>query len=349
MSKILKTFTGAHEAEARKWARENGGIIVPRAIPGWSGGGANRGAGFVWDVIKAPTGSQPIGGVGQGVAAGVGGAGPNGAGSAADAIETDNPTIRLAGRSFELGPSSDNVVTFNRETAFRGIETAIPDSEITDALSPYCINFDGRVPGSLCVRKGMIKYSESRLTSQQSSNSNNALSSSYEGLDILWLEPNDNSGAANKTGISALVFADGLGIGAAGLANVQIATNGPEHAEPKDMVRRPGPSFTLTKNGSTADLAVSAYSGHPSTRNDIVKVSVLLSRNGYPESIEKKDDKETIDFQDTSGKVYDRTDWDGDAISETYDGTFTSGELYATAWAISREGISEPSYAKVTI
>lgn len=263
---------------------------------------------------------------------------PNAAG-APDAVDLNVPQIGPGGRGFRLPASEIRNVLPRREILFRGVDSVAPESQLGEGVSPHSINFDSfRVPGSLCVRDGLVKMSEDVDTLTPTNTYALGIAA------IPAVDPTQNGPC-----MALLTFGNAAFSGAPSSGNVSlaVASLSPLGRGIVSAKNRPGPALTLTGGSGTLDVTVEGWDGSDQYQiesDSIVAVTVVYSAENYETDPEAS-------RSDRAGVVLaDKTRWDGytDKVLTQVTG-LVAGTYYVTAWAWTHTGQTKPTYKKVTV
>lgn len=276
------------------------------------------------------------------------------------ATMASQPTITGGGQGFSIGAVQVGTTIPQRSEDFHGIDSLTPDNKLNANHAPRGINWDSfRRVGSRSPRAGVAKLADDRDTVTASGGG--AISSEYRGLSILALPA---SGAADDKLL--LVFHDKdieIGVAPGGsnsLTSFHIVTTDPRWGRPRNLTDLPGPTVTLTDQGSGVMRVNVVYTNvFPTARAELMKQSVkgVIIRYAGPVSGATPrypldpDGDSAIGTDDGTGSTLFKnrtTTWDG--TSTNYDtGTLTLGKYWVSVWATSLEGISAPTFRSITI
>lgn len=316
-------------ASARGWAKfrlptVSAWIIAPQDIY----------AKFV--LGKAPTGSGGAGGPSMGAQAGA-------------ATQSQAP-LTGGGAGFHMGPIAQNLTMLRSDNEFMGLETLTPSEKLPEGYSPDAPGIDqiSKI-GSRCKRHGMAKMTMDRDSVTLSSS---AIGAGYRGLSLCVIPS-----SGNNADQQVIAFADNsIGSTRTSLQTaLLLVTNQPRWGQPVNLKDWPGPLLTLTQQSGPVLRVTAAYTNvfDASTQagmraNSVVQIVIRYSTTGYPRDIDGKDiDRDGSGFTTTA--IADRTAWTGGSTNFDSATLTATGKYWVTAWAISREGVSDPSYATLTI
>lgn len=130
-----------------------------------------------------------------------------------------------------------------------------------------------------------------------------------------------------------------------------LVTQYPRWGKPLTLRGVPGPLLTPSQQAGPVLRVNAAYTNvfdattQAGIRNHSVQaIMIRYSTVGYPRDIDGKAEGEAIVGSIAGAVLADRSTWHG--ASQNFDsGTVATGRYYITAWAITTEGISEPSFA----
>lgn len=279
-----------------------------------------------------------------------GGAGPT---QALAATQANLPQFTAGGAGREASPERVSVALPSRSDEWLGIDSLNPDTKLNPAYSPRAINWDGfRRIGSRSPRSGVVKLTDDIVSVRDGGAS--PLSSEYRGLSLLVMP-----GAANVGDQLMLSFLDkDIDIGTAPGANVVTSYHacnvGPTSGRPRNLNGMPGPSFALSKTASGEITATYTYTAFSATLAGIALQSIVAVSIRYagPFSGATPRYPRDIDGQDGTGSVsvFDRQSWTNCTSNSTKAVTSLAvGKYWFSMWAVSRDGISDPSFASFTL
>lgn len=276
-----------------------------------------------------------------------------GAGQALAAVQANLPAYTGGGQGFQIGAQSTSVLVPPRQNDWKGIDSYNPDNKITGDYSPRAVNFDGfaRI-GSRCVRRGVAKCTDDIRTVRTSGAA--VLNSDYRGLSLVSVP----ASSGNVGDQIILCYADkDVEIGSAPGGSNQatsyhLCTIGPCWGKTRNMSGMPGPSIGLSdQTGGVLRVTVD-YTAFSSAIAGLKKQSITaisIRYNGpysgatprYPQDIDGNDGTGSVSLKDRFAWIGTNTSYDTSAL--------TLGKYWVTAWAIGIEGISEPSFASLTL
>ena len=272
-----------------------------------------------------------------------GSGGGSAAGVAAAAVQAGMPSYTGGGAAFGIGGVNESIILQQRDDEFLGVDTFTPEEKLAPGYSPDAVNWDGfaRI-GSRCVRRGSAKFED-----DHSSLSKN---SALRGVSLA-LIPNGTEDQLQML----YSFADAdIGATRASVAtDITVVTTAPRWGRPTTLKGWKGPKITLSDQGSQVLRVTSDYTNVFSNTtqkgfraNSVVGITVRYSVVGYPRDIDGFD---YLHDQGTdSTALVDRAAWTGASRNDD-SSTLTAALYYVTAYAITREGISEPSFATLTL
>jgi hypothetical protein len=289
---------------------------------------------------RSMTGSGATGGT-QG-----GSGGGAAAGQAAAAVQAGMPTYTGGGASFGIGGVNESIIMQQRDDEFLGVDTFTPEEKLAAGYSPDAINWDGfsRI-GSRCVRRGSAKLEDDHASLSKNS--------ALRGISLA-LIPN---GTEDQLQLLYSFADNDIGSVRSSVAtDITVVTTAPRWGRPTTLKGWQGPKIALSDQGSQVLRVTSDYTNvfNNSTQkgyraNSVIGITVRYSVVGYPRDIDGYD---YLKDQGTPSAALrdnlDRSAWTG-ASRDDDSATLTAGLYYVTAWAISREGISEPSFATLTL
>lgn len=302
-------------------------------------------------VVRAGTVAK----VRQAQAAGGGGAGggtmSSGAGAAAAAVQAGMPAFTGGGPSFSIGAANVRALLAERADAFMGVDTLTPEQRLDAGYSPDSINWDGFTKiGSRCVRRGCAKMLEDR---DNVTIGGSPISADYRGLSIATVLRGGAYGDA-----MLLAFADNE-IGQTRTAQVTTLhlvqnyilwgrpTTLKGWAGPKMALSQiAGPKVRVTTDYTSVFAAATAGMRNNSVIGLVVRYSGPTATESYPLDIDGYDHLENTTTASTA--LVNRASWLGASrVDDT--AVLAVGKYWFTAWAISREGYSEPAFASLTV
>jgi hypothetical protein len=324
-SEFVDVVVDRRDASGRVYANDVQGYVLLRS--GWR---------------DAVTG----GGTGSGARSG--GAG----GQALAAVQANLPQYTGGGQGFQIGAQSTSVLVPPRQDDWKGLDSYNPDNKITGDYSPRSINFDGfaRI-GSRCVRRGVAKCTDDLRTVRTGGGA--VLNSDYRGLSLV---PVHASRGDVGDQIILCYHDKDVEIGSAPGANVatsyHLCTIGPHWGKTRNMSGMPGPSFALSDQTGGVMRVTVDYVGFSSAIAGLKKQSITaisIRYNGpysgatprFPQDIDGNDGTGSVSFKDRFAWIGTNTSYDTSAL--------TLGKYWVTCWAIGIEGISEPTFASLTL
>lgn len=304
---------------------------------------------------NAPSPPPPAGSSkqqGQTVQGSLAAAGPQ----AMAAVQANQPTITGGGQGFQIGAVQAGADIPLRAESFLGVDTLTPDNKLDGNYSPRSINWDSfRRVGSRCVRSGVAKLDMDAFSATASGGG--SLSSEYRGLSLCAL-PASHSNADQLL----MAFHDkdaDLGTAPGGSnsqTSLHIMDAGPRWGRPRNLTGMKGPTLALSDLGSQVMRVNAVYDAIPTAETELRKQSVVAIIVRYygpasgagPLFPVDPDGDDGIGNATTNVLFKDRVAWTG--ASTNYDtGTLTAGKYWVAAWAVSREGVSDPSFASLTV
>lgn len=301
-------------------------------------------------VVDAGGSPQPGGGGGGGGAGGGGSAG--GTGSALAAVQAGLPAYTGGGPSFSIGPANIQELLSQRDDEFRGMDSFTPPEKLSPGFAADCVNWDGfaRV-GSRCVRRGVAKLQEDRDSVTISAS---PIDASYRGLSIAAIPC--GSGKGDEV---LLAFADSE-IGTVRTAQpitLHAVSSEPRWGRPATLLDVPGPLIALTQIAGPKVRVSSSYTNVFDATNQlglransvvglIIRYSGPTTTESYPLDMDGHDHMEGTTLASTA--LANRVSWKGESRTDDT-AVLAVGKYWVTAWAFTREGYSQPSYASLTV
>lgn len=325
-----------------------------------------------WIVAPRDVAQDIMSQAGMGGGAGGGGGGPTGGqgapgGSALAAVQVGLAQPTGGGQGFRIGANTVGLIVPVREDEWLGVNTLLPANKLNGKYSPRAVNWDGfRGYGSRCLRSGIAKLTDDIETVVDSGAS--PLSSEYRGFGLAVLP-----GSGENENQLLLAFADkDVDIGEAPSANAatsyHICQVGPRWGRPRNLQGLPGPTITLSDQGSQV-LRLNAIYDHIAAaavglrKQSVVAISARVvgplagATPRYPLDLDGGDGAQddngvaAFKFNDGSNDL-DRLAWEGASTNYDMDlsgAAYGAGKYWVTVWAMSLDGYSEPSYASLTI
>ena len=249
------------------------------------------------------------------------------------------PGYTGGGPTFSIGAVNTQAILQQRDDEFLGVDTFTPAEKLAAGYSPFAVNWDGfaRI-GSRCVRRGCAKLGDDHSTLSKNS--------ALRGLSLA-LIPNGTDDQLELL----YTFADNdIGSTRSSVAtDFTVVTTTPLWGRPVTLKGWPGPKMALSDNGSQELQVVTDYTNlfSNSTQkgqraNSVVALTIRYSLTDYPRDIDGYDY-----VASTALTGVDRDAWTGASRTDTQ--TLTAAQYFLTAWAITREGVSEPSFASLTL
>lgn len=322
-------------------------IVTVMGTTRGSHGGSNKPMYALVDPARWNGGAAGGAGTG-GTMGGTGGGGA--AGAAAAAVQAGMPSYTGGGPSFSIGGVNESIILQQRDDEFLGVDTLTPPEKLAAGYSPYAVNWDGfaRI-GSRCVRRGTAKLEDDHASLSKHAD--------LRGVSLA-LIPN---GTADQLQLLYSFADNDIGSTRTSQAtDITVVTTAPRWGRPTTLKGWQGPKLAATDAGGQVLQVVADYTNvfNNSTQrgyraNSVVALTIRRSTDGYPRDIDGFDylhDQGTpsTPVTDSSPTLeYDRAPWKGESVTITE--TLTATTYYLTAWAVSREGISEPSFARVTL
>lgn len=276
------------------------------------------------------------------------GSGAGGAGGAGAATQTQR-ALTGGGAHWKQGALAEGLVATRLDDEYMGLDTLTAPEKLPPGMSPYAPGVDQVAKlGSRCKRHGSAKLTMDRDSVTLSSSS---INTAYRGL-ALAVMPSSGDNADQML----LAFADNdIGQTRSSIQTALIlVTNQPRWGRPVNLADWPGPTLTLTDLGSQVMRVTAVYSNvFDQTnqlgvqKNSVKQIVIRYSTGGYPRDIDGlDDDRDAAGY--ASSVLADRTAWLGTSTNFN-SGTLTAAKYYVTAWAISAEGVSEPSFGSITL
>lgn len=290
----------------------------------------------------------------QGSAGGTGGAGGVVPAAALAATQANLPQLGTGGAGIEKSVERVSAFAPVRADEWYGLDSITPDTKLNPGFSPRTINWDGfRRYGSRSPRAGVAKLSDDITTVRTSGGA--VLNSDYRGLSLISVP-----GAADVGDQLLECFSDkdveiGTAPGANQATSYHMCSVGPLWGRPRVLTGMPGPYMVLTKPGANTIRATVDYSAIPTSQTALRLQSVVAITIRYagPFSGATPRYPRDIDGEDGTGSVLvpsaDRGTFNGTSTAFDTANTLTVGKYWFAAWALSREGISDPSFASFTL
>lgn len=353
---IVGRYSKYDEAGADAHAAQVGGYVKynPRGVHTFPNGSGGQFTSI--GIYEVHTRSAPSGGGGRGSASPappvVGGGrqqAPVPAGPQAGAATQSAKALTGGGIGFKQGRIEEGLVATRLDDEYMGLDTLTAPEKVAPGYSPDAPGFDQAAKlGSRCKRHGVAKMTMDRDSVTLSSS---AIGAGYRGLS-LGVMPS----SGNLPDQMVLAFADNsIGSTRSSLQTaLLLVTNNIRWGRPVNLRGWPGPKITLSQQtGPLLRVTVDYTNVFDATTqagmraNSVVQIVIRYSTTGFPRDIDGQDeDRVTAGF--TSIALADRTAWTG--ASANYDtGVLALGKYYVTVWAISREGVSNPSFATETL
>lgn len=285
------------------------------------------------------------GGAGSGGGGGGTGAGAGGAGAATQTQRA----LTGGGAHWKQGALAEGLVATRLDDEYMGLDTLTAPEKLPPGMSPYAPGIDQVSKlGSRCKRHGSAKLTMDRDSVTLSSS---AINAAYRGLGLAVMPS-----SGDNPDQMLLSFADNdIGQTRSSIQTaLLLVTNKPRWGRPVNLADWPGPTLTLTDQGSQVMRVTAVYSNvFDQTnqlgvqKNSVKQIVIRYSTVGFPRDIDGlDDDRDGAGYASTA--LADRTSWLGTSTSFN-SGTLTAARYYVTAWAISAEGVSEPSFGSITL
>lgn len=275
---------------------------------------------------------------------GSGGSGGTGGAQAAAAVQAGLPAYTGGGPSFQQGAINIQGLLNPRQDELVGLDALTPPEKLGPSYSPDMTNWDGFAKyGSRCVRRGSAKLGDDADTL--------SLNSALRGLSIVNIP-----GDADQPEQLLVAFADNdIGQTRSSVQTLlHVLTTYPKWGRPVSLVDWPGPKLSLADQGSQVLRVTADYTNVFNNSNQkgmrqqsVVGLVIRYSTSWFPADIDGYDETNSTALLDWRGAT-SATTWDGSS-KDNDSGTLTAVRYFVTAWAITREGISEPSTASKTL
>lgn len=312
-----------------------------RATPG----SGNPGLGFG----GATTGGQ-LGGGGVG--------NPSQAGGIAIA-QANTPQFTGGGDGFGIGAGATRTQLPVRDDDWHGLNSLTPDNKLQSGYAPRSINWDSfRKIGSRCSRDGAAKNTDDIDT--MTASGGGALNSDYRGLSLAMIPGTGTIGDLLVYGFIDKDIDIGTASGAEQAMTHHVCTVGPRWGKPLDLTGMPGPTLALSDQTGHVLRVTAEHLAIPAgqlglRKQTVVGISIRVvgpatgATPRYPSDIDGNDGSGSAFLATTGPSNVDRRAWTG--VSTNYDSVAfaAGGKYWVAAWTISREGISLPRVASLTI
>lgn len=277
------------------------------------------------------------------------------------ATAANQPQITGGGQGSDVGATHVAFDLPRSDDDWKGLDSYSPDNKLGQGYSPRTINWDSlRRIGARSIRAGLGKLSEDRDTVTASGGG--SISSEYRGLSIL---PIPASGLSNDSLL--IVFSDkDVDLGSApGGSNSQtsfhLMTADVRYGRPRNLTGMPGPTLSLSDQTSQVLRVTAIYDHIPAAQAELrehtvkaITIRFYGPQSGatpyWPLDIDGNDGTESILLN--TGTAVDRRTWDGSSTNYDMDlsgSSYGAGKYWVAAWAVSADGISEPSFASITL
>lgn len=268
------------------------------------------------------------------------------------AVQAGLPAYTGGGQSFSIGAANVQELLTQRDDEFRGVESYTPPEKLGQGFSPDAVNWDGfaRV-GSRCIRRGVAKLEMDRDVATISAV---PIAAAYRGLSIAAIPC--NSGKGDEI---LLAFADSdIGVvRAVEPITLHVVSCEPRWGRPHTLINTPGPKLALSQVAGPKVRVTTDYTNVFDATNQlglransvvglIIRYSGPTTTESFPLDMDGYDHLEGTTT--ASVALVERSSWAGASrVDDT--AVLAVGKYWVTAWAITREGYSDPSFATLTV